>query len=151
MSKLWSEYAAIPLRVVLALIFVVHGARTLFGVFGGGGIVTTGQELAGYGLVPGELWAVASGLLGLLGGTALLLGMLTRWVAGALAIEMVVSLLFINLRAGFFAPSGGVEFPLMVLAALLSLILSGPQHWAADEQLADWTGAARSRERKAHA
>ena len=151
MTKRWSEYAAIPLRVVLALIFVVHGAQTLFGVFGGGGLMWTGQDLAAHGLVPGELWAVISGLLGLLGGIALLLGLLTRWIAGILAIEMVVSLIFINLRAGFFATNDGAEFPLLLLAALLSLALSGPQRWAVDDQLPDWARDLRSGERKAHA
>jgi putative oxidoreductase len=140
MFKKWSEYAALPIRIALALIFVVHGSRTLFGVWGGGGLASTGEYLASHGVVPGELWAVVGGLLGLFGGIALLIGVLTRWVAAALAIEMIVSLVAIHLRAGFLAAEGGVEFPLLLLAALLSLVLLGAQHYAVDEHLHGWWG-----------
>ena len=58
MFTMWREYAAIPLRIALGLIFFVHGARTLLGIFGGDGLARTGDYLASYGIVPGELWAV---------------------------------------------------------------------------------------------
>jgi putative oxidoreductase len=151
MIKTWHEYAAIPLRVTLGLIFVVHGAQTLFGTFGGHGLAWTGDYLASHGVMPGEFWAVIAGLLGLFGGIALLLGVLTRWVAAALAIEMIVFLVAISLRAGFSATQGGAEFPLMLLAALLSLVLSGPQRCAVDEHLPGWSGNLPSPHSKAHA
>lgn len=150
-NKRWHEYAAIPLRVTLALIFFVHGAQTLFGIFGGHGLAWTGEYLASHGVVPGELWALIAGLLGLFGGIALLLGVLTRWVAAALALEMVVSLVAIHVRAGFSATQGGVEYPLILVAALVSLVLSGPQHYAVDEHLPGWSGDLPSRQSKAHA
>jgi putative oxidoreductase len=151
MFTMWREYAAIPLRIALGLIFFVHGARTLLGIFGGTGLARTGDYLASYGIVPGELWAVIAGFLGLFGGISLLIGLLTRWVAGALAIEMVVSLVAINLRAGFSATNGGVEFPLILLAGLLSLMLLGPQHYAVDEHLPGWSGDLPSPHSRAHA
>lgn len=151
MFTMWREYAAIPLRIAVGLIFFVHGARTLLGIFGGAGLARTGDYLASYGIVPGELWAVIAGLLGLFGGIALLIGLLTRWVAGALAIEMIVSLTAINVRAGFSATNGGVEFPLVVLAALLSLLLLGAQRYAVDELLPGWSGDLPSRHSRAHA
>jgi putative oxidoreductase len=146
MFTMWREYAAIPLRIALGLIFFVHGARTLLGIFGGAGLARTGDYLASYGIVPGELWAVIAGLLGLFGGIALLIGLLTRWIAGAL-----VSIAAINLRAGFSATAGGVEFPLILLASLLSLVLLGPQHYAVDEHLPGWSSDLSSPHSKAHA
>ena len=140
MSKNWSEYASLPIRIALALIFVVHGSRTLFGVWGGGGLASAGEHLAAHGVIPGEFWAVIAGLLGLFGGIALFIGLLTRWVAAAMAIEMIVLLIAIDLRAGFWATQGGVEFPLIVLASLLSLVLLGAQHYAVDEHLHGWWG-----------
>src|SRR5213593_4517610 len=148
MFTMWREYAAIPLRIALAVVFFVHGARTLLGIFGGDGLARTGDYLASYGIVPGELWAIIAGLLGLFGGIALLIGLFTRWIAGALAIEMIIA---INLRAGFSATAGGVEFPLILLASLLSLVLLGPQHYAVDEHLPGWAGDLSSPHRKAHA
>jgi len=151
MFKVWSGYAAVPLRLTLALIFVVHGSQTLFGVFGGHGLAWTGDYLASHGVIPGEFWAVISGLLGLFGGIALLVGFLTRWVAAAMAIEMIVALVAINLRAGFSATQGGAEFPLILLAALLSLVLSGAQHYAVDERVPGWSGDLPSHQTRAHA
>jgi putative oxidoreductase len=151
MLKEWDEYAAIPLRLVLALIFFVHGAQTLFGGFGGHGLAWTGDYLASHNVTPGEFWAVIAGLLGLFGGIALLIGFLTRWVAAAMAIEMIVALVAINLRAGFSATQGGAEFPLILLAALLSLVLLGSHHYAVDEYLPGWVGGLRSHQAKSHA
>ena len=152
MIETWRDYAALPLRLVLALIFFVHGCQTLFGIFGGRGLMGTGDYLASHGLLPGEFWAVIAGLAGLFGGIALLLGVLTRLVAMALAVEMIVALVAINLHAGFAAAHGGAEFPLMVLAALLSLVLSGSQRYAVDERLpAWWTGDVPPRPSRAHA
>jgi putative oxidoreductase len=85
MFIMWREYAAIPLRIALGLIFFVHGARTLLGIFGGDGLARTGDYLTSYGIVPGELWAVIAGLSDCLA-TTLLISLLTRWIAGALAI-----------------------------------------------------------------
>jgi putative oxidoreductase len=129
----------------------VHGSQTLFGVFGGHGLAWTGDYLASHGVIPGEFWAVVSGLLGLFGAIALLIGFLTRWVAAAIAIEMIVALVAINLRAGFSAAGGGAEFPLLLLAALLSLALSGAQHYAIDEHLSGWRSVLPSHRTKAHA
>lgn len=151
MFKGWSEYAAVPLRLTLALVFFVHGSQTLFGLFGGPGLAWTGDYLASHGVIPGEFWAVISGLLGLFGGLALLVGMLTRWVAAAMAIEMIVALVAINLRAGFSASNGGAEFPLLILGALVSLVLSGAQHYAVDEHLPGWSGDLPLHRTKVHA
>jgi putative oxidoreductase len=151
MFKGWNEYAAIPLRLMLAFVFIVHGSQTLFGAFGGHGLSWTGEYLASHGVIPGELWAVISGLLGLFGGIALLIGFLTRWVAAAIAIEMIVALVAINLRAGFSATQGGAEFPLILLAALVSLVLSGAQHYAVDERLRGWSGDLPPHQTRAHA
>src|SRR5258705_9793549 len=107
MFTMWREYAAIPLRIALGLIFFVHGARTLLGIFGGDGLARTGDYLASYGIVPAELLAVIAGLLSLFGGLALLIGLLTRWIRGSIAIYMIVWIVPINLRAGFSATCGG--------------------------------------------
>ena len=69
------------------------------------------------------------------GGAALLLGLLTRWVALALALEMAVALVLVHLPAGFAATQGGVEFPLALLAGLVALACLGAPVWALDASL----------------
>jgi len=129
----WSAHAALPLRLALGVIFLVHGAQKLFGVFGGHGLAGTADYFAGLGLVPGMVWATVIGLVELLGGAALILGVLTRWAA--LGVEMLVALLWVHLPSGFMAAQGGIEFPLALLGGLVSLLLSGPQAYAVDAYL----------------
>lgn len=135
MFAAWSRYASIPLRLGLGVIFFVHGAQKLFGWFGGSGLEGTAQTLGSLGLVPGNFWAVVVALLETFGGAALLLGLLTRWVALALALEMAVALVLVHLPAGFAATQGGVEFPLALLAGLVALACLGAPVWALDASL----------------
>lgn len=138
----WSSYAALPLRIVLGVIFAVHGAQKLFGLFGGDGLARTSTVIASYGFEPGMFWAVVFGLVQLAGGVALLLGLLTRWTALALVVERLIVLSLVNIQAGFTAAGGGVEFSLVMVGALLTLACTGAQRYALDEQvpvLAEWS------------
>ena len=74
-------------------------------------------------------WLVA--LTEFLGGAALLAGVLTRWAAVPLSFTMVVAILAVHLKGGFFAPAG-VEYPLTLLTANVALILTGPGALAVD-------------------
>jgi putative oxidoreductase len=136
MGAQWSSYAALPLRLVLGVIFVVHGAQKLFGVFGGDGLATTAATIAEYGFRPAMVWAVGFGLVQLAGGLALLLGLLTRWTALALVLERLVVMSILNIPAGFTASVGGVEFSLVMVGALVALACTGAQRYAVDQGVA---------------
>ena len=65
------------------------------------------------------------------GGIALILGLLTPLVALAVAIEMIVIILRVQLRHGLIGPQG-FEFPLSLIALALLLLADGPGYLALD-------------------
>ena len=108
------------LRVIVGVVFLVHGSQKLFS-FGFSG-VTAFFTHAG---IP--LPAVAAPVVTLvefLGGMALILGVGTRVAALLLACDMLGAIVFVHFKGGFFMPTG-YEFALTMLAANLSLALTG--------------------------
>ncbi len=111
-----AAWGVLPLRLVVGIVFTVHGGQKLFVV----GVAGVARFLATVGLPAPTLAASVPTAVELLGGLALLAGFFTRAAAALLAIEMVVAILFVNIKGGFFEPRG-VEFPLTLL---------GPAHTA---------------------
>src|SRR3989442_2160294 len=113
-----ASWGLVPLRLVVGLVFIVHGGQKLF-VFGLGGAA---GFMAKVGIPWPFLAAVVVIAVEILGGLALILGLGTRLAAALLAIDMVVAILAVRLAAGFV---GGYEFELTLLAASPSLGLLG--------------------------
>ena len=113
-----ADWGLVPLRLVVGLVFVVHGAQKLF-VFGLGGAA---GFMAKVGIPLPFVAAVVVMAVEILGGLALILGLGTRVAAALLAFEMLVAILTVRLKMGFV---GGYEFELTLLAASLSLVLLG--------------------------
>lgn len=131
----WSQYAALPLRGLLGVLFLVVGWAKLVEP----GFTGTAQLMESVGLTPGTAWAWVAGLLELVGGVALVLGVLTRWAALVLALESLAALAAIAGGAGI-----NVEARVAMLAGLLALGLIGPQRYALDMSvpaLSSWTEA----------
>jgi|SRR5579884_134701 putative oxidoreductase len=113
------------LRLIMAVVFVAHGAQKLFGWFGGGGINGTAQFMAGLGLNPGVPWTYVSGIGELAGGLLLLFGVLTPVAALILTVDMVFALIFRTSKLGFIS-GGGMELNLLIIMICLGLGLLGP-------------------------
>ncbi|HMU65598.1 MAG TPA: DoxX family protein, partial [Cellvibrionaceae bacterium] len=103
--------------------------------FGGYGLEGTGQFMASMGLNPGVLMAALAGSVEFFGGLALLLGLLTRPAAALLAFTMLVALVSVHLPNGLFMANNGYEFALALLAASVSLVISGGGSLSLDRRL----------------
>src|ERR687893_1253593 len=104
------------LRVVVGIVFLVHGFQKLF-LMGFGGVA---GMMEGLGVPAPGLFAVILTLVELLGGLALILGFFTRIAAIPLAVDMLVATLTVHLPNGFSVANGGVEFTPLLLAPCLA-------------------------------
>ena len=129
-------WAPLALRIPVGIVFVAHGAQKLFGAFGGYGLEGTGQFMDSLGLSPGYFMALLAGAAEFFGGLALLLGLLVRPAAAVLAVTMVVAIAAVHLDKGLFMANNGYEFALALLAAAVSLLLSGAGNASVDATLA---------------
>ncbi len=124
---------AYPLvRVTTGLLLIPHGAQKLFGWFGGYGLTATGQFFeSSLGMSPGILFAALAGLVEVFGGLALVLGLLTRPAALAVALFMGVAL-SVHVSNGFFWTDGGIEYPLMWGLLAVAIFLGGGGRYSLD-------------------
>lgn len=127
------------LRVVLGVIFIMHGGQKLF-VYGFDGVA---GSFAKMGLPLPGLVGPAISLIEFFGGIALVLGLLTRLAAFGVGATMIGAILTVHLAAGFFAPAG-YEFNLSLLAAAATLVLTGAGPFSVDAILGRRLEAGRS-------
>ena len=120
------------LRLAVALVAVAHGTQKLFGWFSGGGLESTGRSFEEIGLRPGRLHALIAGLAEVVGGVLLATGLLTPLGVAAIVGVMAASVGLVHLRNGFFAKSGGYEYPLLIGLAALAIGFVGPGAWSLD-------------------
>jgi putative oxidoreductase len=122
-------------RLVLGLGIAAHGAQKLFGWFGGYGLAGTGGFFEGLGFRPGKAYAAADGLGEFGGGLLVALGLLGP-VGPALMISvMLVAILVVHRRNGFFVASNGIEHPLLYGAGALALAFTGFGQYSLDAAL----------------
>lgn len=130
-----NSLSQLALRIPVGIIFAAHGAQKLFGWFGGYGLEGTGQWMASIGLNPGYPMALLAGSAELLGGLALILGLLVRPAATVLAFTMIVAIFAVHIGNGLFMSNNGYEFGLALLAASVALAISGAGRGSLDALL----------------
>ena len=96
------RYGPAVLRLVVGATFMAHGAQHLFGVWGGSGLAGTAASFESIGLSPGYPLAVAVAVTESLGGLLLMAGALTP------------------------GQGHGIEYNVLLIAALVCLIFTGP-------------------------
>ena len=120
------------LRVVAGLTIAAHGAQKGFGWFGGAGFAKTIAGFQKQGLRPGSLWTLLAILGELGGGVSVALGFLTPLGAAGMVGAMVMAIIKVHWRKGFWSANGGYEFPLQLLAAAVTVGIAGAGAYSVD-------------------
>ena len=115
-------------RLVLGIIFFMHGAQMTLGWFGGYGLSVTAHFMTGMGLPIVVAYLVIFGEL--LGGLGLMFGVLSRFAAAGIAIIMVGAIVLVHFKNGFFlsmtpGQSNGYEYNLALFAMAMGIVIGG--------------------------
>jgi putative oxidoreductase len=125
------SFAPLFIRLALAAVFFYHGVQKTFGWFGGSGwnntigLWTSGDYNVPYILAAFLLIAELAIFL------ALLFGFLTRLAAMAVILMMAGILIFVQTDTTF----DSLEFPIVVIAAGLSLLITGGGYLSMDRAI----------------
>ncbi|MGM1022555.1 MAG: DoxX family protein [Bacillota bacterium] len=119
-------------RLVVGLLLVGHGAQKLFGWFGGYGPKGTGGWMESVGIKPGVFMAVSAGLMELLGGALFALGLLTPLAALFITVTMLGAIFKVHGQNGIWATANGYEYPLVLIAVVVGIALTGAGSYSID-------------------
>ena len=122
-------FGLLALRGVIGLVFIMHGVQKVFVK----GLPGVAGFLGSIGMTPPLFWAYVLTFAEVVGGVALIVGVLTRVAALSLSVTMVVAIASVLWVKGFFLP--GYEFALTLLGASIALALTGPGRYAVDRWL----------------
>ena len=120
----FSDFALLFLRVVLAIIFVAHGWSKIKNLKG------TGGWLSSVGLKPGIFWALVVSCFEFFGGLLVIAGAFTQIIALGWVIIMLVAILVVKRKLGLV---GGYEFELLLIATALALVTLGGGTYSLDD------------------
>jgi putative oxidoreductase len=127
-------------RIALGVVFFAHGAQKALGWFGGAGLQSTVRTFREHLQIPAPL-AVLSVAAEFLGGAGLIVGLLSRIAALGIAVIMIVALIAVHWRFGFFMnwygdkQGHGIEYHILVLALTVAIMIKGGGAFSLDQIL----------------
>lgn len=117
-----NDVALLLLRIVLGVVFFVHGAQKVFGWFGGSGIDKWIGFMESMNISKPIAYLAAYGEM--IFGITLILGIYTKVSALAAFVFMLFAIYLVHWEKGFFVNKGGYEYALVLAIASLSLYFS---------------------------
>ncbi|MFT3928519.1 MAG: DoxX family protein [Myxococcales bacterium] len=127
------------LRVTVGTVFLGHGLLKLQDM------TAWADKVRELGVPSPATMALLSMAAELGGGIALILGLFTRFVSCAIAINMAVAILMVHAGKGLFAQNGGMEYPLTLFMTSLLFLAEGSRRYGVDARF--WQAL---RERREH-
>ena len=132
------------MRLVLGVVFFLHGSQKMLGWFGGFGFSGTMHTFTGMMHIPAPLafLAIAAEFFG---GLGLILGLLARVAAFGIAVNMVVAVAMVHFANGPFMnwygnqKGEGYEYHLLALALAIPIMFRGAGAFSVDGALATKT------------
>src|SRR6478736_1273198 len=125
------------LRVIAGFLFAAHGWQK-FNEFT---IAGTQAAFTQMGVPAAQAVAPVVATLELVGGVALILGVLTRIFAALLALDMLGAFFLVHASAGVFAATGGYELVLLLAAGAAAIAVAGAGRISADAALFGRSGS----------
>jgi putative oxidoreductase len=128
------------LRLFLGVIFFAHGAQKALGWFGGYGFSGTMGFFTNMMHIPAP-FAFLAICAEFLGGIGLILGLLGRVAAFGITCNMVVAVLLVHGKIGFFMnwtgqqKGEGIEYHLLAIAVAVVLMVKGSGAFSIDRGL----------------
>lgn len=124
------DLALLVVRLIVGVIFALHGSQKVLGAFGGPGLVKMGEDMGvlGYLVSIGEFF----------GGLGLIFGFLTRFSAAANIVIMLGAIAMVHGKNGFFMgltpkstmEDSGFEYNLALIGLLAAILIAGPGRFA---------------------
>ena len=140
----YASWSHLIVRVVLGVIFFAHGAQKVFGWFGGQGLKATIGGFQQHMNIPAPPTILAA-FTECFGGLTLIPGLLARPAALGLTAVMLVAVVKVHARHGFFlnmsvtpGQGHGFEFNLALIGMALSILIGGAGALSIDRLIAAW-------------
>ncbi|HEX5450132.1 MAG TPA: DoxX family protein [Gaiellaceae bacterium] len=128
------SYGILLLRIGAGGTLFAHGSQKLLGWFGGGGPKGTASFFGSLGFRASALLALLAGL-GESSGLAFAFGFLTPFAAVAMTTVMLVAIITVHWKNGFFNGNGGFELPLLIATVAVSVAATGPGRFSVDRAI----------------
>jgi putative oxidoreductase len=132
------DWGTTIVRIVLGVVFFAHGAQKALGWFGGAGLENTLRVFREQLHIPTPL-TLLSVAAEFLGGLGLMVGLLSRIAALGIAVVMLVALITVHGKFGFFMnwygekKGHGIEYHVLVLALALAVVIKGAGAFSLDQ------------------
>ena len=120
----FNQWSLTLLRVVLGIMFTYHGFLKFFVPGGFRGTI----DFLTYLKMPLPIYsALVISILEFFGGLLLIIGLITRWTAVLLILEMLVALFKVHIKQGYLISDKayGYEYIALILTVLLVILING--------------------------